>query len=412
MNGAWVVLTTPANVIGLGERYHLAFTWDGATMRIYRNGTELASRAAAGTMAASTYNLVLGVPTDGYNASGSSYFKGMIDEVALYDRALTTAEVRDHNRVGRNDTDPPDTTIVSKPADVSGSTAPSVGIASSESSSSFECRLDAGAWAACQSTKSYSGLAVGTHTFEARAIDPAFNVDPTPASFTWDVGASDYRDSLSAMPGLISHWRLGEPEGVGAGDEAGANHATFAGSPGLGAIGLLTGDPDPAVDFDGVNDNVNVPNSATLHPTTSMSWEGWIEPDSVACSRQLVDGGNRWDLVFGCNGDLRLAMYSTATGWYYLSTPTAQFAAGQRYHVAITWDGTTTRIYRNGQQVASGSFPGPLGTTGNAIIGADSNGTVARGSYYDGTMDEVALYDRALTGAEVLGHYDAGTGAP
>ena len=79
---------------------------------------------------------------------------------------------------------------------------------------------------------------------------------------------------------------------------------------------------------------------------------------------------------------------------------------------AITWDGTTTRIYRNGQQVESGAFPGPLGTNGNAIIGADSNGTVARGSYYDGTMDEVALYDRALTAGEVLAHYDEGNGAP
>ncbi len=51
----------------------------------------------------------------------------------------------------------------------------------------FECRLDGGAWVACSSPKVYTGLGFGFHTFEVRAIDGSGNVDPTPASYTWEV---------------------------------------------------------------------------------------------------------------------------------------------------------------------------------------------------------------------------------
>ena len=53
---------------------------------------------------------------------------------------------------------------------------------SSESGSTFQCRLDAGAWGGCASPKAYSGLAEGQHNFYVRAIDASGNVDPRPGS--------------------------------------------------------------------------------------------------------------------------------------------------------------------------------------------------------------------------------------
>jgi Bacterial Ig domain/Bacterial Ig-like domain len=90
------------------------------------------------------------------------------------------------------DTTPPDTTITSGPSDPTTSTSASFAFTSSESGSTFECKLDDGAYAACTSPKSYSGLGAGPHTFTVRAKDAAGNTDTTPATKTWTIdGPSD-----------------------------------------------------------------------------------------------------------------------------------------------------------------------------------------------------------------------------
>ena len=59
---------------------------------------------------------------------------------------------------------------------------------SSETGSTFGCRLDRGAWRSCASPRAYGSLKRGLHTFSVRATDAAGNVDPTPAVRRWRVG--------------------------------------------------------------------------------------------------------------------------------------------------------------------------------------------------------------------------------
>ena len=84
------------------------------------------------------------------------------------------------------ETDPPETTITSGPS------GPAMGggaafTFSSDEPGTFECRMDSQSFANCASPKSYSGLAIGSHTFQVRATDTAGNVDPTPAQQTFAV---------------------------------------------------------------------------------------------------------------------------------------------------------------------------------------------------------------------------------
>jgi parallel beta-helix repeat protein len=81
----------------------------------------------------------------------------------------------------------PETTIGSGPDLTTASTAASFTFSASESGSSFECRLDGGAWATCTSPRNLSGLSVGPHTFQVRATDSGGDTDATPASFSWTI---------------------------------------------------------------------------------------------------------------------------------------------------------------------------------------------------------------------------------
>jgi hypothetical protein len=63
----------------------------------------------------------------------------------------------------------------------------------------FQCQLDSGSYTTCSTPKSYSGLSVGTHSFNVRATDAAGNTDPTPATQSWTI------TSTTALTGDINH---------------------------------------------------------------------------------------------------------------------------------------------------------------------------------------------------------------
>jgi Big-like domain-containing protein len=83
------------------------------------------------------------------------------------------------------DTQPPGTMIDSAPPALSPGSSATVTFSSPDSGATFQCRLDDGAWAACTSPKTYTGLTLGGHTAGVRAADPAGNVDASPAGASW-----------------------------------------------------------------------------------------------------------------------------------------------------------------------------------------------------------------------------------
>jgi hypothetical protein len=94
----------------------------------------------------------------------------------------------------------PNTNITAAPSDPSNAVNPNFSFTSSEGGSSFECKLDSGAFAACTSPKSYTGLLAGSHTFEVRATDAAGNTDGSPASHTWTIDLTAPATSIVSQP--------------------------------------------------------------------------------------------------------------------------------------------------------------------------------------------------------------------
>jgi Bacterial Ig domain/Bacterial Ig-like domain len=109
------------------------------------------------------------------------------------------------------DTSAPDTTIDSAPPALSPDSSATVTFHATESGATYACRLDGGAWAACTSPKTYSGLNLAQHAVDVRAADAAGNADASPATASW---------TSIALPG-----GGGSGSGSGTGGSPSANEA-------------------------------------------------------------------------------------------------------------------------------------------------------------------------------------------
>ena len=112
------------------------------------------------------------------------------------------------------------------------------------------------------------------------------------------------------------------------------------------------------------------------------------------------------------DGKLQAWLWSGASTKVTITTAAAVMTAGAWQHVAVTYDGTTTRIYRNGAQVASQATSVTIPSTANALHWGDSVIGGVEQNFLTGALDDVAVYNQALTAGQVSGHYQAGLPAP
>jgi uncharacterized repeat protein (TIGR03803 family) len=103
------------------------------------------------------------------------------------------------------DTTLPETAITMAPAALTNSTSATFAFTSTEPGSTFECSIDAGAFAACTSPNGYSGLAEGSHNFLVRAVDSLGNTDPTPASHSWTIDRTPPDTTIVDAPPALSN---------------------------------------------------------------------------------------------------------------------------------------------------------------------------------------------------------------
>ena len=236
-----------------------------------------------------------------------------------------------------------------------------------------------------------AGVANGQHQITAVARDTSGRTTTSaPVSVTV---------ANAGVAGLVGGWSFNDGTGGTAADCSGrGNPGTLSG----GAAWTTDGRYGGALTFDGVNDMVTVADASSLDLTSGMTLSAWVRPTTLGSWRQV--------LLKERPAGLTYALYATGKA---NNRPNATLAIGNVdrevngtaalpaatwTHLAATYDGSIARLFVNGTQVATRTQAGTLVTSTGALrIG----GNAIWGEWFAGTIDDVRVYDRALTVAEI-----------
>jgi hypothetical protein len=239
----------------------------------------------------------------------------------------------------------------------------------------------------------------GVHTITAVARDASGN------STTSDPVVVNVQNL--APSGLVAAWNFDEGSGDVVGDASGHGHVGSL----LNATWTSDGHYGGALSFNGVDAWVTVADAPDLRPTNALTLEAWVRP------KELNDFATV--LMKQRSTGLAYALYATdpdrsarPPSAYVRAIGHGDVGAGAEdilplntwTHLAATYDGTLLRMYVDGTLVGTVTVGGDLSDTGDVLrIGGNSTW----GEYFSGLIDDVRIYNRALTADEIA--FDRGT---
>lgn len=209
---------------------------------------------------------------------------------------------------------------------------------------------------------------------------------------------------------LVGHWKLDETSGTTINAEVGSN-GTFSGA---ASVSSSSGKIGTSINFDGTNDGISVPNSASLENFTAFTLAAWVyqtQASQAAASRII----SKSDTVSGDNYALRLTNDNVGASFRMevdgdnqtdLNSNT-DIQENEWTHIVGTWDGSNMRLYINGSEDSASPVAksGTIDADGKALmIGTHEDAPALR--RFEGLIDDVRVYDAALSAAEVRDLYE------
>jgi hypothetical protein len=202
--------------------------------------------------------------------------------------------------------------------------------------------------------------------------------------------------SFAQALGLIAAYSFEEGSGQSVSDSSGNNNTGTI----FEATWVTGGRFGGALSFDGANDWVTVLDADSLDLTDGMTLEAWVDP--------TVLSGWRTVIMKEVPGELAYTLYAhdnaprpaglVRVGGSLDVKGSSALPLNTWTHLALTYDGAFLRLYENGIEVGARSVSGNMATSSQPLrIGGNS----VWGEYFGGLIDELRVYDRALSAAEL-----------
>ena len=399
--------------LALNAWTHIATTYNGATQQIYVNGALVANRPQTGSIAVGTGALRVG----GNTSWPDEFFAGLIDEVRVYNRALSATEITTDMNVGPLPEPPPpansvpvahnDSFVTTTGTPLSITAAQLLGNDSDPDGDAITVTSGATTTTAGGTV---SGAAAGPWTYT-----PAVSFTGVD-SFTYTIGdgrggSASATVNVTVNPraggvGLVAAYGFNEGTGTAVTDVSGnGRNGTIRGAQ------FANGKAGKALQFDGIDDWVTVADvtNSSLDLTSGMTLSAWVNAfeftgwetillkergvGAMSYALYAQDGGVAGGGADAPSGVVRAGAADQAV------RGTSAVPLHAWTHLATTYDGTTLRIYVNGALVASRPQAGPI-AVGNGALRIGGNNSWA-GEFFSGLIDEIRVYNRALTDVEI-----------
>jgi hypothetical protein len=454
--GSYLANFTPS-VSDVNSWVQLTCTYDGAAWNLYRNGTLVNSSTTANGSMTVTDNWAIGAR----GAGDQRFFSGNIDDVRIYNRALTATEAAAIGGGGLPGTTLGTQTLTGNPIiagdltiasgtlaggnttiTVAGSwwntggvfTTGATGTVTFNGSSSGKSILAAGsafngvtisgtgAWTLADTGTVSLGKdfaqSAGTFTSTPGTLRVAGAFNETGGTFTHNGGRVQLTSTssqtlatngvtfnhLTINDGLVGYFKLDEGAGTSTVDSSGyANDGTLLNGPswvtGASNLPTLSYSNAAGVSFDGVNDYVGLGTSNLPAANAAQSIAVWVKATATASTQDFV-------ALLGASSAVQVGIRQISSVWSIVAwknggttlvSTAAGSFAGSWHHVAYTFDGTTHSLYIDGGTPVTSTIAAQTAAVTQALLGS----AAASLEPFAGTLDEVRIYKRALSATEI-----------
>jgi FlaG/FlaF family flagellin (archaellin) len=199
------------------------------------------------------------------------------------------------------------------------------------------------------------------------------------------------------ITGRQAQWHINEGAGIVVYDDIGQYNGTIHGAT------WTTGIDGSALNYNGTSDYVDMTNSSNFPLNNTISFEAWVYTQEQKTAKIIQKGdwdghGLGLDVWNGWNGGIYINGNKSSLYW-----GSGQPELNKWYHLVLTYDGLTLRLYVNGTEMDNHSVSGNLRVNSrNMFIGSDAGAQ----KFFHGSIDEVTIYDRPLTPLEVESRYN------